>query len=391
MKQQKILIITQMYPTGLTGTSVKTLHTIEFLVKRGFQVDICCLHHSSMIKNDLSLPGVRVFFSERDTFSKLSVDYILRAMTILLSPLPFRVKKTFDKKLAAMFEVLQLSSTYDYIFFDGFSTLQYCKTYNKKNIYVDDEDITDLMQRRMRDEANPFLKLFYLTEYFKCKQFEKKYLANVSQIWAISSNSAKNLKKSTNTKITVMPTILPERKNIFSDQSKDIVFTGLLSWQENIAGIRWFLDNHWNNVKEAFPKTIFYVIGQKADPEFVQYLNSFSNVKHLGYVENLENIYKKCALAIAPMLINCGIKVKVVTYLSYGIPVVALPEAVWGMQENKGVLLSELSEFSNTITGLLKDRTKRKKLSKAAKENIQKNHSEKTLEIFFKRVGVLKK
>lgn len=391
MKNQKILIITQMYPTGLTGTSVKTLHTIEFLLKRGFQIDVCCLHHSSMIKNDLKLPNLRVFFSEKDTFSKFSLDYITRAVTILLSILPFRVKKMFDKKLEAIFEVLQLSTNYEYIFFDGFSTLQYCKTYNDKHIYIDDEDISDLMLRRMRDESNIFLKLFYFTEYIKCKYFEKKYLSNVSQIWAISSNSAEHLKESTSVKITVMPTILPDRKNVFSIQSKDIVFTGLLSWQENIIGIRWFLDNHWKKVLETFPRTNFYVIGQKADEEFIHYLKSFPNVKYLGYVEDLASIYKNSALAIAPMLINCGIKVKVVTYLSYGIPVVALPEAIWGLNESKGVVVSSLSEFSNSIMNLLKNEVRRKKLSLAAKENIKKNHSEKTLEIFFKKVGVLGK
>lgn len=386
---KKILMITQMYPTGLTGTSVKTRHTIEFLSEQGFQVDVCCLHHSSMVLNDLTLPGVRVFFSERDIISKLSPDYILRAISVLFSTLPFRVKKTFDKKLSAIFEVLQLSTLYDYVFFDGFSTLQYCKEYSDKHIYIDDEDISDLMQRRMKDEKNMLLKFFYFTEFIKCKNFEKKYLPRVSQVWAISPNSADHLKKSTSAKMTVMPTVLPKRKNIFSVQAKDIVFTGLLSWQENINAVKWFLDNHWQTILQAFPRTNFYVIGQRANQEFIDYLNTFRNVKYLGYVENLEDIYKKSALAIAPLLINCGIKVKVITYLSYGLPVVALPEAVWGMQENKGVVISKNQDFAQQIISLLKNTNQRKDLSKQARENIEKNHSWKTEEKFFKQVGLL--
>jgi glycosyltransferase involved in cell wall biosynthesis len=388
-KNKKILLITQMYPSGRTGTSVKTRNTIEFLQKKGFFIDVCCLHHASMIKNELSLPNVRVFFVERDIISRLTPTFALRVFSVLFSSLPFRVKKTFDRKLNVLISTLLTSTEYDYVFFDGFSTLQYATGFDKKNIYIDDEDISDLMMRRFKETKNPILKLFFLLEYYKCKNYERKYLNYMSQIWAICKNSAIHLALSTKRPIKVMPTPVQEQKNFFSPRSKDIVFTGLLSWMENINGLKWFLENCWDEILAQHKNTKLYVIGQRAEQPFIDYLQSYKNVVYLGYVERLEDVYKKCAMAIAPLLINCGIKVKVVTYLSYGLPVVGLPESVWGMNESKGVVIALADEFAQKTNSLLSNDQLRAKLSKEALQNIQKNHSQKALQTFFEKVRIL--
>jgi len=387
--KKKILLITQMYPSGRTGTSVKTRNTIEFLQKHGYSIDVCCLHHASMVKNELLLPDVRVFFVERDIISRFTLSFALKASSVLLSTMPFRVKKTFDDRLKTLIETLLHSEEYDFVFFDGFSTLQYAHHFDRKFTYIDDEDISDLMLRRLKETNNPLLKFFFYTEYLKCRRYEKKYLNYMGEVWAICKNSVKHLSLSTNRPMRIMPTLILEQRNYFSSRSKHLVFTGLLSWMENINGLKWFLEFCWDDILRKNPDRKLFVIGQKADQTFIDYLEKFKHVEYLGYVEKLEDVYKNCAVAIAPLLINCGIKVKVVTYMSYGIPVVGLPESVWGMNESKGVLIAEKAEFAREITFLLKSTVKRTKLSKEAHQNIAKNHSEKALQGFFEEVGML--
>jgi hypothetical protein len=385
----RILMITQLYPSGSTGTSVKTRYTLETLTKYGFTIDVCCTHFEKMIKVDMKNPNIHFFTVPKETVSKLSLAYFKRAWVLLLSPIPFRVIKLYDQKLADQLDKLKRKHTYSFIFFDGFSTLQYTNTYADNNMYIDDEDITDLMWKRYKTTKNIFIKLFFLSEWIKCKRVEKIFFKNVAQIWAISKNTQARFKKISHAPVYRMPTIIPLQQNIFRPSSRHIVFSGLLSWLENTSGLVWFLENCWPTIHQAFPETILYVTGQMADPGLISYMSRFPGVQHVGFVPNLADIYKTCALAISPIFINSGIKVKVVTYLSYGLPVVSSTEATWGLESTEGIVSSSQKRFAASVCSILSDTSKRHKLSKMARHNIQTNHSEKVLLSFFKKKGII--
>lgn len=383
-----LLFITQVYPSALTGTTVKTRRTIEYLLENGFEVDVCAIHCPDMVKNKFSHKNLRIYLVEKLIFSKLSFDYFKQIFHLLFSLTPLRVKKMYDSKLGRLAYLLDKKNSYNYVFYDGFSTLQYAHKKLRKNIYIDDEDITDLLWKRMKKTKNPLLYFFFLSDYLKCLIYERRVLKNVSQIWSIAPNTHNRLKTLSNAKIFFMPTIVPERKNAFSAKSKDIVFTGLLSWMENVDGLKWFLDNFWSEVRKKYPKVRLFVVGQMAQPELEKYLEKFPGVELMGYVPDLRDIYKKSAVAIAPILINSGIKVKILTYLSYGLPVVSLEQATWGMSSMRGVVTTNESNFGKKLIKLLSDSNKRKIMSKQAQQNIAKYHSYKALEDFFIKTGI---
>ncbi len=389
MSSKSVLFITQIYPSGATGTTVKTRNTILFLLKKGFEIDVCCVHHEAMVKNEINAEGLRIFTVPKLVISKLDLGYILRVLSVIASPLPFRIKKMYDRRLDTLISILEQNSRYDYVFYDGFSTLQYAKNYSKKYIYIDDEDITDLLGKREKESKNILLKLFFRLEIVKCKWYERRFLPRVSQLWAISPNSLKRLKNITNAKSFLMPTVVPFKRSAFKKQSKDIVFSGLLSWMENVQGVKWFLENHWGQVLREVPDAKLIITGQMANDEFQNYLKKFKNVALKGYVGDLFEVYKKTAVAISPILINSGIKVKVLTYLSFGLPVVALTQSTWGMSSLKGVETANEHDFGVKVISLLKDNRKREKLAAAGISNIKQYHSEEALEIFFLKAEVI--
>lgn len=401
------LFITQLYPSGLSGTSVKTRHTIEYLLARGDSVDVYCIHHQSLVRpTDWQHPQLRIFVVTQSVMSQFSLWYVIKHLPLLMSLTPFRIKKMFAEQLAYGLLTAFESQAYDKIFFDGFSTLQYGEwllqkvdqilhssiqmrhnLQQRRWVYIDDEDITDLLLQRIKTTSNPVLKFFFLTEYFKSQHYERRVMPLTQQIWAISDRTAVRLKTLTVKKVVVMPTIVPTRKSVFSIKSHDLVFTGLLSWLENINGLKWFIVNVWPQVLSQFPQTKLHVIGQMAKPEFVAWLKSQPNIVYKGYVPDLTGVYGKAAGAIAPMLINCGIKVKVVTYLSYGIPVISTEIGTWGLTTTEGVLTAQYEdEFANQVIELLKNTKLRQTLSIKALRNCRQHHSAQTLRKFFTTV-----
>ncbi len=387
---KRILVITQLYPSGSTGTSVKTRNTLEYLTTKGFEFDVCCVHYKKMIHVPIGNPKITVYSVEKDTLSKFSFSYLRRAWKLLFSLRPFRVIKLYDTKLASTITMLKQKYVYKYVFFDGFSTLQYAREYNNNHIYIDDEDIIDLMWRRMNSTPNILLKLFFLIEWFKCIWYERTYLKGVSQVWAICPNSERRLEKVTRAPVFLMPTIVPLQKNVFRKKSGHIVFSGLLSWMENTHGLQWFLDTHWSKIHRQFPQTKLFITGQMASPEFIAYLEKFPNVVYKGFIEHLDTIYKQCLIAIAPIRINSGIKVKILTYLSFGLPVVSTNVATWGLSSLEGVVAVSDEKFGDAIIQLLSNKKKLVSLSNAGRRNLLSNHSWKALNRFMKSIGAFK-
>lgn len=386
---KNILILTQLYPSGLTGTTVKTRATIEYLLERGFGVDVVCVHHKTMVKNGFVAKNLKLVVVEKRVISRVSMRDLLGAGFKLFSVMPFRVKKLYDGKVEEQLRQWQKEKDYEYVFFDGFSTLQYAKSFGRKYVYIDDEDISDLLCKRVMTERNPLVRAFFAVEWVKCLVYERKYLARMGQLWAISPKTHDRLRKLTKAKSRVMPTVVAKGNNVFRKGAVNVVFTGLLSWMENVNGLSWFVDNCWKEIIAECPKSKLVVVGQMARESLVRKLKRVPGIEFKGYVENLEDVYKDCGVAVSPVFINAGIKVKVLTYLSYGLPVVSTPEATWGMPSEKGVVKATKNDFAGKVIDLLRDADKRSRLSKAGIDNIAKNHSKKALASFFEEVEVI--
>ncbi len=386
------LCLTQLYPSGLSGTSVKTKHTLEVLLQAGHQLDVVCIHHKSLLRPKFEWPkSLRIFVIEREVFSLFNLKYLLEHLGLFLSAVPFRIKKMFAPAFAVTTEVLLASEQYDAILIDGYAMLQYVPTLQKNLstkiplIYIDDEDIAELMRRRFVEATNPVLKLFFWLEWQKCLRYEKKYLPLVDQLWAISQDTLARLKKLTSARAAVMPTVVKSFPKVFSTKGQNIVFAGLLSWLENVNGLRWFIDEVWPIVHRDSPKTKVVIMGQMAKPEFIAKLKGTPGFIYRGFVPDLKTEFQKAAVAIAPILINCGIKIKVVTYLSYGLPVVTTPQSTIGLGALGGVSTGENAQnFAAAILKLLQSPKLRQQASRAALETIEQFHSPKVLQRFFK-------
>lgn len=405
----RYLFLTQLYPSGLSGTSVKTRHTIEYLLRDGHTVDVICIHHVSLIRpNDFVHQRLNIFVVPAQVMSSFSFEYFVKNVPLLLSTTPFRVKKLFSTQFFATAQTLLESHQYAQVFFDGFAMLQYApllmsqlKTYrsnqyleklSRRFVYIDDEDITDLMKQRLISTPNSVLKIFFYAEFLKCRRYERTVLPCIARIWAISPRTAAHFRAIAQCPVHVMPTIVAQRKNAFSVTSQLVMFTGLLSWMENTVGLEWFLKNVWPQVIKKLPKVRLMVVGQMAKPDFIALLQSAPNVIYKGYVADLSTVYKKSAVAIAPILTNCGIKVKIVTYLSYGLPVISTSTATWGLKSLDGILTADTAtSFAAQLISVLEDSRLRQKLSRLAIKNIALNHSNTALRSFFSRAGLIKK
>jgi len=152
--------------------------------------------------------------------------------------------------------------------------------------------------------------------------------------------------------IVTIPTEIPGRRNEYTDR-RDIVFIGGYRHPPNIDAVNYFVSEIWPIVTVALPDIKFIIVGSGMPKSFSQL--SGKNIIALGRVENLGEVFNHCRLSVAPLRFGAGVKGKIITSLSYGVPCVAtvIGEEGMGLVHGQDILLADTEEdFANAIVEL---------------------------------------
>jgi len=99
-----------------------------------------------------------------------------------------------------------------------------------------------------------------------------------------------------------------------------------------------------------------FVLAGYGMPTFVE-----DNVISLGFVDDLAALIDSVDVAVMPITVGSGVRIKMIDYMSRGVPVVATSESLEGANCRDGidVVVAETDEeFASAIVGLLTDRNK---------------------------------
>lgn len=161
-----------------------------------------------------------------------------------------------------------------------------------------------------------------------------------------------------------------------TDTKKNIIFIGGYS-VANLNAIKWFLDNIWVFFTHTNQLQL-HIIGTVS-----QGLNAYAakdpNITLRGKVQDLKSIYSLADLAINPVQMGGGLKIKNIESMAYGIPLITTPEGAKGLQsiESKGFLLAQsVDEWIEKLLSLLISDTLRQEISQTALEYIKTNFNQ---------------
>lgn len=161
----------------------------------------------------------------------------------------------------------------------------------------------------------------------------------------------------------------------FSDR-QDIVFVGSFQHSPNLDAAHYFVGEIQPLLREEIVGIRTYIIGGDP-PDSVQEL-ACRDVIVTGYVPDLAPYFDSCRLSVAPVRFGAGIKGKVLTSLSYGLPVVASSMAIEGLHLTDGqdVLVADNpTAFCEAVASLYRDETLWNQLSKNGLEVVAQHFS----------------
>ncbi|MEM9569313.1 MAG: glycosyltransferase, partial [Cyanobacteria bacterium P01_E01_bin.34] len=166
----------------------------------------------------------------------------------------------------------------------------------------------------------------------------------------VEAATIRDLVPSATVKAVPIARTIPGRTTPFAER-RDICFLGGFNHDPNVDAVLYFVSEIWPLVAERLPDCNFLIAGADM-PDRIHQLQS-DRIQTLGYVSNLDDLFERVRLSVAPLRYGAGLKGKVISSFSYGVPAVCTPIAVEGMELSDSYtnqLVADLSDvFANCI------------------------------------------
>jgi len=364
--KKKLLYISVKNPfdNKYSGDRERAKKTLEYL-SHHFNIDLICLGKKKI--NNIVPKKINIIF-----FDKNLLFRILSAFLCFFKSLPLQIGFFFSQEIK---QYLELNSyKYDVIIFNTIRTSQYLPKNYSGIKYL---DMIDLLSSNYYQTykslfiLNP-LRYIYFYEYQKTRDYEKKIQKKFHKIFLVSKKDLKLASRFINRKRLIhIPMGIETVKNVYSHNLKNnkIIFIGNLKYLPNKLACYEFINKILPNLIFDNKNLLFYIIGEinpldKIKFEFGKYKK---NIRVIGKTDKLELFIKNSFCAVCNTRVASGFQTKILTYMSYGIPVIASSNTLVDKKLiNKKNILSFKNnlDFINLILKLKVDKELAEKLSK---------------------------
>jgi len=380
----KILVLSPIYPIPTdNGAKRRILGFLEYFGPR-HEVILAALDGKSgedaqdFPWKSLVIPG---------DSSKISV--ILRSF---LSQYTYREVKFWEPALQRVIFQLLDEDEFDLVWVNFMNMTRYLDGFQsgvgRKPLLILDQHNVDsgFWETFHSHSANPFIKLFAASEERKAIRRQHSCYPEYDVICSVSEDdrdTTLEFLQGDGSNIWLVPNgidsnyFAPPPAGIKQGKDYKIIFTGSMDAYMNQQAACWFVDFVWPIVRQRFSAASFYVIGRNPTQKVLS-LGDVQGVHVTGSVPDVRTWMKDADLAVIPLHLGGGTKLKTLEAMGMGLPIVSTPAGVQGLPITSGeqLLIAENPEgFGAGVCSLLEDRQLAQRLGSNARKLVEASFS----------------
>jgi len=169
-----------------------------------------------------------------------------------------------------------------------------------------------------------------------------------------------------------------------------LVFTATMSWQANVEGIHFLLDEVWPTLIAARPGIKAVIIGRNPPASLSNKIKERGlNVTLTGFVDDIRPYVAQSHVYVIPLFVGSGTRIKAFEAMAMSRPVISTSLGIEGLDVTDGehFLRADNAEtFSRGILSLLDDATLRNRIAGAARRLMEERFSWKTVAAQFEAI-----
>lgn len=346
----KIAIVSSIYPFPTdTGGKQRIVSIIEFLISKGFTVELICL----VDKKDIPLCVPKNIKLKVNHFFHSRAKKVLNIILNFWRKEPFQVSMNRNKKL----QTYLAHSDYDHVIVhmvrmswlevEARATFEMVDSIaHNYSRYISSLSWKDY---RLKDFLYHYeLKLLKKYEVTVIEKFVKTVLvSSVDKDYVVSNLVSGNKRRaaSLEKKINIIPLSL--QRNIDkefnrSDKHRNsVLFIGKLDYQPNEQAVVFFLERIFSKLIDRHPEIRFILIGKNPTEKIKNRLKSYEGrVDHIIFAQDLYPYMDNSFCSVAPMLGGAGMQTKIIDAMSFAVPVVTTTIGYGAFEFKDGVEIS---------------------------------------------------
>lgn len=173
-----------------------------------------------------------------------------------------------------------------------------------------------------------------------------------------------------------------------ADTTLRLLFVGALGYEPNDDGLRYFLGAIWPLVRARMPGVRFTVVGKDPPAWLREAAGRDDALTVTGVVDDVRPYYHSARVAVVPLRLGAGTKLKVLEALAMGVPVVTTPEGRAGIDARDGrhLLVGATPEqFARHVAAILGDRALAARLRAAGRDLVEQRYGWPTIMAAFEQ------
>jgi glycosyltransferase involved in cell wall biosynthesis len=223
---------------------------------------------------------------------------------------------------------------------------------------LDFDNMEHVIWERYATLVPPPLRQLVLGEAGRILRYQVRVSLEATAVSCVSSVDAEQLRsRAVLSRIFVIPNSIDVPGQLSpSRQGRHLLFVGSMDWFPNRDGLVWFAERVWPLIRSALPDATMEVVGSGGLP--FKNRSGPEGVTLMGALPDLAQAYARASVAVVPLRIGGGSRVKILEAFAHGVPVASTHIGAEGLAVADGehlLLASEPNALAQRIVDLMSD------------------------------------
>jgi glycosyltransferase involved in cell wall biosynthesis len=322
------------------------------------------------------------------THMRRSPRHLPRLLRLRLQGVPYLIAKCDTPKMHALVNEHLTRFSYDVVYVGQLGMAAYLPRARQlapnARFVLEEHNVEWEIFRRLAPTFRLALRQIARAEARALRRFERRTLRSVDSTIAISDADARALRRLGGRPVEVVPTFIERNGGrLEATKAPALAYTGLLAWQPNAHGLDWFCRDVWPLVRRDLPEATLTIAGpglrRAADGTLaVPQAWSVPGIKTVGYVDDLESLYKDSLAIVAPILGGSGVRMKLLESMRAGMPTVTTTDGAAGLDVRDGremLIADDPARYAELVVRILSDAALRERLRAGGYAYLESHHS----------------